>query len=144
MQNYVSGKISGETRTRETGPAERALRDGAVRRSGPEHSHFFEFEDHLRPVRTEHLDGVLVPEVIAPLHGIENVRFDAVILMENGVESALSRPAVRTGGIDLAQNRHIGTARCVEGRHEPRQPSSDYQHFMAFHFGLLLILCLIL
>ena len=135
VEDNVARKIGRKTPPRKARTAEGALSDPAIGATGPGYPHPFEVENHLRPIRAEHLDGVLVAQVIAALDRIEHMGLDAVVRPEGRIEASLRGPAVRTGRIDLAQHGHVRMLRNSESRHQTRQPSSNNQHFMHDHIA---------
>ena len=50
----------------------------------------------------EHLDGVLVAQVVAALDRVEGVVFPGVVLVDGGVDAALGGVGVAADGVDLA------------------------------------------
>src|SRR5690606_175657 len=77
----------------------------------------------------EHLDGILVTEVVAPLHGVEHVPLPAVLL---DVSQGCADPSLRSAGmgtcrIQLAQHRDATGTCGIKSRHQSSAARADDQ-----------------
>mmetsp|Transcript_5685 Transcript_5685/g.12410 ORF Transcript_5685/g.12410 Transcript_5685/m.12410 type:complete len:630 (-) Transcript_5685:553-2442(-) len=88
-------------------PPKRPLVDLAVFRSGKGHSEGFQFHDRLGGLPAHVVNGVLIAEPIASLHGVVHVPPPVVFrhVSESGVDSSLGRNRV---GSRWEQFRHAG------------------------------------
>jgi hypothetical protein len=90
-----------------------------------------ELVDVVRRLLAEHLDRVLVAEVVGALDGVERVKLGAVLgrIAERRVDAALRRSGVAANWVDLGEERDVGA--CVEGldrRTHSRAAGADDQH----------------
>ncbi len=93
-----------------------------------------EVKELLRRGPAHDLDRVLVGEVVRPLDGVEGVRLPAVVLLERGVDAALSSVGVRADGVDLADDAH-GDALLRSGKRGPLscEARPDHQYVVVWH-----------
>ena len=89
-----------------------------------------ELVDVPRRLVAEHLDRVLVAEVVGALDGVEGVLLGVVLggVPERGVDPALGRAGVAADGMDLGEERHVGAGvERLDGRAHARAAGADYK-----------------
>ena len=142
LQNHVSGAVRGVTGPAHgrlavflSMPAERPLRDFAVRRAAEGQPPVLQVVNGLNSLAAQDLRRVLVNEVVAALDRIEHVPFPVVLLQvpQRRPNAALGCARVRPRGIQLAQNSHLSVPRKLQSRHQARAPSSHNHRVVTLH-----------
>src|SRR5579863_2940539 len=115
LQDHVAGAVSGVARAAYRGlaeflgvAAEGALGDLALRSAAERQTPVLEVVDRLDRLAAQHLDRILVSEVVAALDGVEHMPFPVVFfhVAERRADAALRRAGVRADGIQLADDGH--------------------------------------
>ena len=94
--------------------AKGSLVNGAVWVPVERHPKMLELVDHMRCLFAHELDGVLVPEIVRPLDGVEHVPVPVVLahVSERSTNATLRGNRVRARGEDLRQHRYVETRLC--------------------------------
>ena len=105
----VAGDVGGVGGARLAGGAERPLRDPPVLGAREHRAPVLELVDVVGRLVAEHLDRVLVAEVVRALDRVEGVLLGVVLggVAERGVDPALSGARMAAHGVDLRDERHV-------------------------------------
>src|SRR6185503_1803887 len=109
MDEHVAGDVGRVRRARLAGGAEGALRDPSVLGAREDRAPVLELVDVVGRLVAEHLDRVLVAEVVRALDRVERVLFGVVLrgVAKGRVDAALRRAGVAANGMDLGDERHV-------------------------------------
>ena len=114
-------------------PAEAPLGDLAVLGAAEGEPHVLQLVHHVRRLAAHDLDGLLVAQVVAPLHGVEHVPLGPVAVVvhvaQGGADPPLRRAGVRAGRVQLADDGRAdaGVPAQVQGGHEAGSPGPHDQ-----------------
>ena len=103
--------------------AEAALVHPAVGRAVEGQAHVLELEHRVDGFAREHLGRVLIDEIVAAFDGVEHVPFPVVFfdVAESRADATLSGAGVGARRIELADDRDVGLAGHLDGRHQARR-----------------------
>ncbi len=109
MDEDVAGDVGGVGGARLAGGAERPLRDPPVLGAREDRAPVLQLVDVVRRLVAEHLDRVLVAEIVRALDRVEGVLLGVVLggVAERGVDPALRGARVAAHGVDLRDERHV-------------------------------------
>jgi hypothetical protein len=134
----VAGDVRGIRRSRLAGGAERPLRDTSVLRPGEHRSPVLELVDVLGRFVAEHLDRVLVAEVVGTLDRIERMLLRAVVggVAERRVDPTFGRARVAANWVDLGDERNVRTrVVSLDGcAHTGATGADDEDVVLGFHY----------
>src|SRR5690606_17008661 len=111
-------------------PAEAALADLALLVAAERDAVVLELDDGARRVLAQHLDRVLVAEVVRALDAVEHVPEPGVLLLvaQRSGDAALGSAGVAAQRVELGDDGDVGPALAgVEGRHQAG-PAGPYDH----------------
>ena len=89
VEQYLAGNVRHVARALPRLAAKGAQVDLAAGAAIEDHAHVLELDDRFRSLAAEHLDGVLVAQVVAALYRIVGVVFPGIVLFHSGVDAAL-------------------------------------------------------
>ena len=130
VQHVKARLVGGEAGAPGGHAAEGPHADTAVRFPAPGAAPVLHLDHLERRLPHEHLDHVLVGQVVAALDGVEGVPVEAVGLPKHGRAAALGGDRVAAHGIDLGDHRHAQFGVGLggrDGRPDARQPTPHDQ-----------------
>ena len=118
LQDHVSRAVRRVTGAANGGFAEiprvsakAALSYATVGRATEREAHVLQLVDHLNGLSAQHLDAILVSEIIAALNGVEHVPLPAVAfrvdIAQGSSDPPLGGAGVRASGIELADDGRL-------------------------------------
>jgi hypothetical protein len=112
---------------------EPALVHAAIRRAVERQTHVLELEHCVDSFASEHFRRILVDQVVATLDGVKHVPLPVVFLdvPKGGTDATLGRAGVRSGWVELADDRDIGLASHLNGRHQTGSAGADDDRVVA-------------
>src|SRR5829696_5280808 len=92
-----------------------------------------ELEHRIDSFASEYFRRVLIDEIVAALDGVEHVPLPVIFLdiAEGRADATLGRSGVRPRWIELADNRDIGLAGHLDGRHQASAACADDDRVVA-------------
>lgn len=116
VQNHMAGAVGSVTGPADGFfavipgvPAKGTLRNFTVFCAAEGETEVFHFDDRVHCVSAKDFDGILISEIIAPLHGIVHVPFPVILFVvaERGTDAALGSAGMGTNRIEFAQDCYI-------------------------------------
>jgi hypothetical protein len=109
VDEHVTRDVGGIGSSRGSGGAERPLSDPPVLEAGEDGAPVLELVHVSRRLAAEHLDRVLVAEVVGALDGVERVDLGVVLrgIPESRVDAPLGGAGMAAHGVDLRDDRHV-------------------------------------
>ncbi len=128
VQQRLAGDVTDEVGAGALLAAEGARAELAVLVAVEDDAHALQGEHLGAGLGAEHLDGVLVAQVVAALDRVEGVVLPGVVLVHGGVDTALGGVGVAADRMDLGDDRDVGALRLGgdSGAHAGK-PGADYQ-----------------
>ena len=107
-------------------PPKGPLRNSAVCRPIEGNAHVFQFVNGPRGISGQNFGGILVRKVIPPFDRIVHVPFPRIrfFVSQRGGDSALGCAGVGPGGVDFADQGHIGRRGYLHRRPQPGEPGA--------------------
>ncbi len=119
-------------------PAKAPLVDFAVGRPVKRQTHVLQPDDCVDSRLGQHIDSILVCQVIATFDGIKGVPLPVIFfeITQGGCDTTLSGAGVGAGGVELADNRHTAIIRGVEGCRKPRPAGPYHNRVVPVYFDI--------
>jgi hypothetical protein len=137
VDEHVAGDVRGVRGARLAGGAKGTLSNPAVLGTREDGAPVLELVDVVRRLVAEHLDRVLVAEVVRTLDRVESMLLRVVIrgVAERSVDPTLGRAGVAAHRVDLGEKRHIGArVESLDRGPHSRAAGTDDQHVvLRFH-----------
>ena len=131
VEHGLTGDVGDEVGTRIGGAPEGSGPQPAFFISVEDDAHVLQLDDVAGGLLAQDLDGVLIAQVVAALHGIEGVGLPGVPFREGGVDAALGGVGVAAHGVDFGEHRYVcARALGLDGRPQARHPRPDYQYIV--------------
>jgi len=109
VQQDLAGDVGHVAGAGESGAAEGPLSDATVIPPAEDGAHALQLNDVSRRFFAEDLDGILIPQVVAPLHSVEGMLLPGIVLAQGGIDASLSLGGMAPDGMNLGQDSHIDT-----------------------------------